>query len=56
MFHVGDAVRLKSGGPVLLVELVYLDDVQCSWFSAGVEKRHTFPQACLKRAARPPLN
>jgi uncharacterized protein YodC (DUF2158 family) len=40
----GDAVRLKSGGPLMII-VSKVDDytVECAWFDGDIPKTSTFP-------------
>jgi uncharacterized protein YodC (DUF2158 family) len=47
-FHVGDQVRLKSGGPTLTVAKITGDEVLCFWFeSSECLHQQVFPAATL---------
>lgn len=62
VFAVGDVVRLKSGGPwMVIVEMVLSttpeidpkkDHATCAWHTNnGQLDKHTFPVLCLERDA-----
>ncbi|GGH21584.1 Uncharacterized small protein [Cribrihabitans marinus] len=47
----GDVVRLKSGGPAMVVESVISGDVvNCVWFSEGRKLQTSFVCQTLERA------
>ena len=51
----GDVVRLKSGGPQMVVDRVkyFSDDsasVYCTWFDGSRKEESDFPPAALERA------
>lgn len=50
-FKPGDLVELKSGGPVMVVEVDFRDDsYKCSWFAGEKHQEHIFWGAALKSA------
>ena len=51
-FKAGDVVQLKSGGPLMTVYCIYLEDlgVSCGWFYEGEYKNYTFLAHQLKHA------
>lgn len=48
-FVVGDTVQLKSGGPIMTVEDLDENSVDCVWFNGKTEKRNNFITATLKK-------
>ena len=49
--RIGDVVRLRSGGPPMVVESVISGDVvNCVWFSEGRKFQTTFVCQTLERA------
>ncbi|GAA0757993.1 DUF2158 domain-containing protein [Ideonella azotifigens] len=48
-FKPGDVVRLKAGGPKMVVEYVQDDrKLACVWFLEGNTKRDLFPGECVE--------
>lgn len=49
----GDIVRLKSGGPAMMVDRVIggQRDVMCTWFDDGRRSRGRFPRSVLDKVA-----
>ena len=52
---VGDVVRLKSGGPAMVVVEAILADgeeehLACNWFDGSTVQSAIFPAACLTGA------
>lgn len=51
--HLGNVVRLRSGGPNMTVERepVKAEDtaIQCIWFDGGVARRDQFPRKTLDK-------
>lgn len=37
---IGDMVMLKTGGPVMMVVNVDLEEAECEWFSEKDQKKH----------------
>ncbi len=37
---IGDMVMLKSGGPVMMVVDVDIEEAECEWFSEKDQKKH----------------
>jgi uncharacterized protein YodC (DUF2158 family) len=53
--HSGDLVRLRSGGPLMLVKSVQGDQVICSWGNEDGELQSgSFPIATLEAPFTPP--
>jgi uncharacterized protein YodC (DUF2158 family) len=53
-FKIGDAVRLKSGGPPMTVKLAeWVDAVTCVWFDGSTTKEGTFHAAMLEPYTKP---
>jgi uncharacterized protein YodC (DUF2158 family) len=48
-FKPGDAVRLKSGGPLMTVKSLQGNDVICVWFEGEMKKESEFLAATLER-------
>lgn len=43
-FKIGDVVQLKSGGPLMTVQKVRTDEVDCMWFDGNtLIKNMSFP-------------
>jgi uncharacterized protein YodC (DUF2158 family) len=50
---VGDTVRLRSGGPIMTVEALDVDEqVICTWFEGTKKKHDRFALATLEPATR----
>ncbi|MCK4204258.1 DUF2158 domain-containing protein [Brucella pituitosa] len=47
-FEVGDTVRLKSGGPLMTVEVINAGNIRCVWFKKGDVERGVFNHALLE--------
>lgn len=47
--HRGDLVRLRSGGPLMTVDTVTDDQVECVWNSDGQTDDATFPAKMLQK-------
>jgi uncharacterized protein YodC (DUF2158 family) len=48
-FHVGDVVRLRSGGPAMTVTDVWnKDSIHCVWFANEVVMGENLPSAALE--------
>jgi uncharacterized protein YodC (DUF2158 family) len=54
-FSVGDLVALKSGSPVMTIELIEYDyrdqwtgRYRCSWFAGSKHNQETFSEAVLE--------
>lgn len=48
MLHVGDTVKLKSGGPIMVITRLGYQCAEVSWFDDRNEEHYgTFPIACL---------
>ena len=47
---VGDVVQLKSGGPLMTVEIVDADRAFCTWFTNNEKRREPFQLAALQVA------
>jgi uncharacterized protein YodC (DUF2158 family) len=45
---VGDTVRLKSGGPLMTVEILEEGTAHCVWFNGTTAIRGGFPVAALE--------
>ena len=44
VFKIGDIVQLKSGGPLMTVQKVRTDEVDCMWFDGSTLIKNTsFP-------------
>jgi uncharacterized protein YodC (DUF2158 family) len=58
VLHIGDLVRLRSGGPLLTVKSVQGNEVICSWWSEEMGEFGTtgFPMAMLTGPVPPPSN
>jgi uncharacterized protein YodC (DUF2158 family) len=49
----GDTVRLKSGGPIMTVEALDVDEqVLCIWFEKTKKKQDRFPIAALEAVTK----
>ena len=55
-FNVGDAVRLKTGGPVMTVEAVdeKSTGVLCTWLAGGVRQHSRFKALTLRKVEANP--
>ena len=53
-WKTGDRVQLKSGGPIMTVKQVLLDDVTCVWWEESKKRFQSpkFPAAMLTRPAK----
>jgi len=50
-FNVGDNVQLKSGGPIMVIDSVEDDSIECIWFNKdGIIERYTFQAETLTEA------
>lgn len=49
-FKAGDLVELKSGGPVMTVEEMFMTDARCVWFAGDKHQSNVFALATLKAA------
>ncbi len=45
----GDTVRLKSGGPMMIVKAVEGDEAVAIWFEGSYKQEKRFPLSDLKR-------
>jgi uncharacterized protein YodC (DUF2158 family) len=58
-FSAGDVVKLKSGGPSMTIEKIFLQDnteyATCVWFDETTEKTKGFATASLEPAEPPPM-
>ena len=58
-FVAGDTVRLKSGSPLMTVEVIDSNGVHCTWFEGNKVCRDRFPDALLEKGSEglnlPPL-
>jgi uncharacterized protein YodC (DUF2158 family) len=46
-FEVGDVVRLKSGGPSMMIRSIDGNELLCEWFDKAVPRSHSFGKAQL---------
>jgi uncharacterized protein YodC (DUF2158 family) len=47
----GDTVELKSGGPMMTVEVVFDDgEVKCVWFAGEKQQTHIFADSSLVKS------
>jgi len=44
---IGDMVMLKTGGPIMMVVDVDLEEAECEWFSEN-DQKNTESRLCLK--------
>ena len=50
-YAVGSKVVLNSGGPEMMVTVVYPESVLCKWIASdGTPQEDTFPKACVRLA------
>jgi uncharacterized protein YodC (DUF2158 family) len=47
IFEVGDVVRLKSGGPSMMIRSIDGNEIFCEWFDKAVPRSHSFLKAQL---------
>jgi len=47
-FQIGTVVRLRSGGPAMVVVSVRGESTSCEWFDEGQKRRGEFPTAALE--------
>lgn len=47
-FRIGTVVRLRSGGPAMVVVSVRGESTFCEWFDQGQKRRGEFPTAALE--------
>lgn len=52
MFEIGDIVRLKTGGPDMVVEKYQQDQhqLQCSWYEEDEKVLAVFSESSLEKA------
>ena len=55
IFKIGETVRLRSGGPLMTVELVKGEYVDCAWFEGKTMRREIFNQSTIERSTHPPV-
>jgi uncharacterized protein YodC (DUF2158 family) len=41
-FEMGDVVKIRSGGPSMVVRKIEGDEIHCEWFDKSTVKSHTF--------------
>jgi uncharacterized protein YodC (DUF2158 family) len=51
-FNTGDLVRLRSGSPLMTVQSVQADQVNCVWMQDGVVVSGTVPSVVLQAFPR----
>ena len=47
-FQIGTVVRLRSGGPAMVVVSVRGESTSCEWFDQGQKGRGEFPTSALE--------
>jgi len=52
--EVGDAVRLKAGGPVMTVDSVSGEGCHCVWFVNNEERLGYYSSEALQKVSIPP--
>lgn len=56
LLHVGDLVRVRSGGPLMTVAAITGDQVNCSWTDwLGGPRSESFPMSVLQGPIVPPV-
>jgi len=50
-FQSGETVRLISGGPIMTIKHVGVDEVECQWFAGKKLESGYFPNTSLIRGS-----